>query len=127
MGWTSRRAKRSLNATMLQKPDPRTALPAGGSRLCLRSASLLPIGAQPATCNQQLAPDFPIPRVSAQVLWFIALFLLAGCVRYQPQPISAASTAEQLESRSLTDPGLRTFLQQNLHRELDPWPATTWD
>jgi outer membrane protein TolC len=32
-----------------------------------------------------------------------------------------------LESRSLTNAALRAFLEQNLHRELAPWPAPTWD
>lgn len=56
-----------------------------------------------------------------------ALLLLVGCVRYQPRPLSPARTAEQLESRSLTNPALKVFLEQNLRRDLTHWPIKTWD
>jgi outer membrane protein TolC len=55
------------------------------------------------------------------------LVLLAGCARYHPQPLSPAQTAERFENRSLTNAALRTFLETNLHREITPWPAATWD
>jgi outer membrane protein TolC len=55
--------------------------------------------------------------------------LIAGCAaqRYQPAPISAASTAAQLESRSLTDDGLRSFIEMNLGQPVSQWPAKVWD
>ncbi len=53
--------------------------------------------------------------------------LLAGCARFQPQPLSPADTAARLESRSLDSPALRSFLQKNLNREINPWPAAKWD
>jgi outer membrane protein TolC len=31
------------------------------------------------------------------------------------------------QSRSLQDPGLKKFLEQNLGHELSPWPPATWD
>lgn len=57
----------------------------------------------------------------------LALGLLAGCVRFQPQPLSPADTAARLESRSLANPELKAFLEKNLKRELNPWPARKWD
>jgi outer membrane protein TolC len=57
----------------------------------------------------------------------IALGLVAGCARFQPQPLSPAETAAGLESRSLDNPGLKTLLEKNLNRELNPWPAAKWD
>jgi outer membrane protein, heavy metal efflux system len=58
---------------------------------------------------------------------FIASSLLAGCVHYQPRPLSASATAAALEGRSLTNAVLRTFLETNLHREFETWPAKRWD
>ena len=57
----------------------------------------------------------------------VLLGLLAGCARFQPQPLSPAETAAGLESRSLDNPALKAFLEKNLHRELDTWPAAKWD
>ena len=57
----------------------------------------------------------------------IALVLLAGCTRFQPQPLSPAETAAGLDSRSLDNPGLKAFLEKNLKRESSAWPATKWD
>jgi cobalt-zinc-cadmium efflux system outer membrane protein len=71
------------------------------------------------------------PRNSKQpqfVSWVLLVGLLVcGCVRYQPRPLSPAQTANELESRSLTNSELREFLQKNLHRELTEWPARVWD
>jgi outer membrane protein TolC len=57
----------------------------------------------------------------------IALGLVAGCARFHSQPLSPTETAASLESRSLDNPDLKTFLEKNLHRELNPWPARNWD
>src|SRR2546427_9845548 len=57
------------------------------------------------------------------------VFLLAGCAvqRYRPAPIVASTTASRFESRSLADPGLQSFEEQNLGRPVSPWPPKTWD
>ncbi len=62
-------------------------------------------------------------------LWplIFGTFLLAGCAHYQPQPVSPEQTAAMLESRRLDDPGLRTFLEQNLGLPLAGWPLENWD
>jgi outer membrane protein, heavy metal efflux system len=57
----------------------------------------------------------------------LMLGLLAGCARFQPQPLSPADTAIGLESRSLDDAGLKSFLERSLGRELSAWPAPKWD
>jgi outer membrane protein TolC len=57
----------------------------------------------------------------------IALVLVAGCTRFQPQPLSPSETAAGLDRRSLDSPGLKAFLEKNLNRELNPWPAAKWD
>ncbi len=55
------------------------------------------------------------------------LCLLAGCARFEHQPLSPTETAGKLESRSLDNPALKSFLEQNLHRELTEWPGVSWD
>ncbi len=57
------------------------------------------------------------------------VFLLTGCAvqRYRPAPIVASVTASRFESRSLADPGLQSFEEQNLGRSVSPWPPKTWD
>lgn len=60
-------------------------------------------------------------------LVIVGCLLLAGCARFQPQPLSPAETAAKLEERSLTNSALRAFLEENLKRELAEWPASSWD
>ncbi len=60
----------------------------------------------------------------------ILLLWMAGCApvqRYRPKPIAPTATAAHLESRSLTEPGLKQFLEQNLGHPLSLWPIPTWD
>jgi cobalt-zinc-cadmium efflux system outer membrane protein len=58
---------------------------------------------------------------------FSAIVLAAGCARFHPQPLSAEKSAAELESRSLTNAALRTFIQTNLQRQIADWPVTQWD
>ncbi len=55
----------------------------------------------------------------------LAVFYLAGCIRYQPKPISAAQNLKDFETRSFADPGLREFLEKN--QSLTDWPPKSWD
>jgi outer membrane protein, heavy metal efflux system len=57
----------------------------------------------------------------------VALGLVAGCARFHPKPLSPAETATHLEGRSLGNPELKTFLEKQLNRELNTWPAAKWD
>ena len=52
--------------------------------------------------------------------------LAAGCAHFEPRPVSPEQTAVTLESRTLQDPGLRSFLDKNLHRDSTAAPAA-WD
>jgi outer membrane protein TolC len=60
-------------------------------------------------------------------LAILGVVLLAGCIRFQPQTLSPANTATELDSRSLTNPALKTLLEKNLRCELTNWPALSWD
>jgi len=69
-------------------------------------------------------------NVSKRVVGIGAIFLIAGCApvqRYRPSPLAPAETASSLAARSLNDPGLRRFIEQNLGHELNPWPPQAWD
>jgi outer membrane protein TolC len=61
--------------------------------------------------------------------WVLLLgcVILAGCARFHPKPLNPGENAERLESRSLTNQALRTFLETNLHREFTTWPVESWD
>jgi cobalt-zinc-cadmium efflux system outer membrane protein len=53
----------------------------------------------------------------------------AGCAmqQYQPAPIAPAETSARLESRSLTDPELRSFVEKTLGPTAPAWPPAAWD
>jgi len=59
--------------------------------------------------------------------FILGIGLLAGCARFQSQPISPAESAAKLESRSLTNAVLKAFLEDNLQREFSRWPPAQWD
>lgn len=58
---------------------------------------------------------------------FAVLALVGGCVTFHPQPLIPSRTASAFETRTLDDPGLKRFLEENLHREIAPWPPPSWD
>jgi outer membrane protein TolC len=53
--------------------------------------------------------------------------LAAGCAHFEPQPVSPARAASALEDRTLDDPGLRSFLEKNLHPDAAAGPPRAWD
>jgi outer membrane protein TolC len=58
--------------------------------------------------------------LTATQRYYLALLscgLAAGCAHYEPRPVSPERTAAALESRTLQDPGLRSFLEKNLRRD----------
>src|SRR6266581_3810304 len=69
------------------------------------------------------------PAIRSVTRCSIILFAvgLAGCVRFESQPISPANNAAQLEARRLDDPGLKKFLERSLAHDLETWPPKTWD
>jgi len=58
---------------------------------------------------------------------FILFGLVVGCVHYQPKPLVPAEIASNLESRTLADPGLRTFVTTNAPKLAKEWPRRSWD
>jgi len=71
-------------------------------------------------------PPFSPERCGARfsLLLGAAFLSLGGCVQYRPQPLSPVQTATTLEARSLSDPGLLTFLTANNTTHAAP---SAWD
>lgn len=54
----------------------------------------------------------------------------AGCAKvqaYHPAPVAPIASAHRIESRSLTDPGLRRYMEKALGHPLAHWPPRTWN
>jgi len=61
-----------------------------------------------------------------KTLWAgLAIALLAGCARFHAQPLSVAKNLDAFESRTLSDPGLKSFLETN--HSVAEWPPKSWD
>jgi cobalt-zinc-cadmium efflux system outer membrane protein len=58
-----------------------------------------------------------------------AALLLVGCAphRYQAAPVAPATLAAGLYARSLDDPALRSWMEQNGGAQVSSWPLRTWD
>jgi cobalt-zinc-cadmium efflux system outer membrane protein len=52
---------------------------------------------------------------------------LYGCATYHPEPLEPAKVAQQFESRSLSDAGLREYLNRNLGLKFSAYPPPKWD
>ena len=66
-------------------------------------------------------------RISSLGAAMILGWLVSGCATYEAKPIEPAKNAAALESRSLDDPGLRTFMEKNLRPAPAAWPPRAWD
>ena len=58
-------------------------------------------------------------------MFSVVLILAAGCATFQPQPVSPEITAAAFDARSLTNSGLRVFLETN--HVAGNWPRESWD
>jgi|SRR6266850_576044 len=57
----------------------------------------------------------------------LVLAVMVGCTTFHPKPLSPSETASDFEARTLDNPDLKAFLEENLHREISPWPSKSWD
>jgi cobalt-zinc-cadmium efflux system outer membrane protein len=57
----------------------------------------------------------------------VLLLALFGCTSYQSKPLNPARTEADFEARTLNDPRLKEFMQQNLKQKISPWPPISWD
>jgi cobalt-zinc-cadmium efflux system outer membrane protein len=60
-------------------------------------------------------------------IFFMGLALMTGCVVFHQHSISPSQTASDFESRILSSAELKKFIEQNLHKEVIPWPPESWD
>jgi outer membrane protein TolC len=60
-------------------------------------------------------------RVTCQLLLACGALGLSGCQHFEPRPISADQNAVELETRSLRDAGLKSYVEKNLAREIGSW------
>ncbi len=65
----------------------------------------------------------------ARTLFVLAILgaLVMGCAEVSPEPLSAAASAGDLESRTLDDPRLRAFVHAVLAGEAEPAAGISWD
>jgi len=60
-----------------------------------------------------------------RIFWVgFVVFFLSGCARFQARPLSSGKNLEAFEGRTLNDPELRAFLQEN--RPKGEWPPKSW-
>lgn len=57
----------------------------------------------------------------------LAAVLLAGCASFHPRPLEAPKVEARFRSRSLSDPGLRGYVESNLSHPLASFPPRVWD
>jgi len=60
-------------------------------------------------------------------LLIVLVGVIAGCVHYTPTPLDPADAAHQLETRTLSDDGLRTFFDSTAPEMARHWPRESWD
>ncbi len=65
-------------------------------------------------------------RRSAFLVTVLTLALV-GCSHYQPKPLSPTQAVSDLESRTLSDAGLRAFMATNTPDAAKDWPRRSWD
>ena len=63
----------------------------------------------------------------SRLLLLPCVVLLAGCAGFELKPLAPAQTASNLESRTLADAGLRTFVETNAPELAKEWPRRFWD
>jgi cobalt-zinc-cadmium efflux system outer membrane protein len=75
-----------------------------------------------------LANAITHPVIAGRALAAMVLGIgIAGCAHYSPKPLVPQHTAVALESRSLSDPGLRAFIERSLGHALADWPLKSWN
>jgi outer membrane protein, heavy metal efflux system len=82
------------------------------------------------TCSRALV-NLPLARVvwvAVASLTALGLALLtAGCARFHPLPLAPEQGAADFQGRSLTDAGLRTFVEAHTPAGLPAWPLPEWN
>lgn len=57
----------------------------------------------------------------------LVVLFSTSCAHFHDRPLSLDQSCADFEARSLTDPGLRAFVETNLQHEVSEWPPAQWD
>ena len=68
-----------------------------------------------------------VPIRLGQLSLVLLLAATGGCLHVEPRPLSAEEGARAFEARSLSESGLRGFLELGLAEPLSEWPLRRWD
>jgi outer membrane protein, heavy metal efflux system len=60
-------------------------------------------------------------------LFLYAVLFLGGCATFHDRPLLPEKTALDFETRTLQDPGLKTFVESAFGHPLTSWPPDSWD
>ncbi|MBI4620789.1 MAG: TolC family protein [Desulfobacterales bacterium] len=67
-------------------------------------------------------------RCTAKILVLVVtLIMMVGCATFHPKPIAPDQTASAFESRTLSNIGLKEFVEKNLQHKITIWPPGSWD
>ena len=66
-------------------------------------------------------------RLMGRACPLVLATLLAGCVAYHPNPIDAPQVEAGFRARTLSDPGLRAYVEANRPAEAGAFPPPAWD
>ncbi len=68
-------------------------------------------------------------KAAASIFLCLALLAIVACSvqKYRAAPLSPSQSEARLERRSLSDPGLRNFLDSNSSIPPDSWPLKSWN
>lgn len=72
-------------------------------------------------------PHFRSAAAVKVAAFILILIFIPGCATYQPKPMNLDNTAKRLEARTLTNRGLKIFIEKTLQRKILPWPLKSWD
>jgi len=68
-----------------------------------------------------------VTRFNVGSLVAFGLLLCGSCARFEDRPLIPARSAAAIESRSLAEADLQSFLATNLHQTVVAWPPKEWN
>lgn len=77
--------------------------------------------------GQKAGAPMAVLRALKWMLLLGGICLQTSCVRFQPLRVSPATSADEFESRSLADEGLKKFIERSHASQTVGWPPAEWD
>lgn len=66
-------------------------------------------------------------RAAVLILLLVVAAWFGGCAHYVPEPVDPKQAAQERDAHTLTDAGLRAFVQANSPERSQLWPPPAWD